>query len=166
MQEAAQTLTQLCGSMGFKMDSIGGRGIMDSRAFQIFEGSNEMLYTQITEMTMKLMKRSKEFNIYKFLENFNLTDKSYSYFKEYMEFSMTTELKQRKMIDLGKVFTRIISLNFVLEMEEKGYRKDLTSNCLEFLKLDVSRLINTFHSKNTIVVIEEYHENSLWYNLA
>lgn len=166
MQEAAQTLTQLSGSKGFKMENIGGRGIMDSRAFQIFEGSNEMLYTQITEMIAKQMKRKKEFNIYNFFKDFNLTTKSYSYFKEYIQFSITTELKQRKMIDLGKIFSRIISLNFVLEMEEKGFRKDLTSNCLELLKLDVSQLINSFHSKNTVIQIEDYNENSLWYNFV
>ncbi|PIF00155.1 MAG: acyl-CoA dehydrogenase [Maribacter sp.] len=166
MQEAAQTLTQLSGSKGFKMESIGGRGIMDSRAFQIFEGSNEMLYTQITEMTGKLMKRKKEFNIYNFFKDFDLTNRAYSYFKKDIDFSFTTELKQRKMIDLGKAFSRIISLNFVLEMEKSGFRKDLTSNCMEFLRLDVSQLINSFHSKNTAMIIEGYHENSLWYDLG
>lgn len=166
MQEAAQTLTQLSGSKGFKMENIGGRGIMDSRAFQIFEGSNEMLYTQITEMIVKLMKRKKEFNIYNFFKDFDLTNRAYSYFKKDIEFSFIPDLKQRKMIDLGKVFSRIISLNFVLEMEEKGFRKDLTSNCSEFLKLEVSQLINSFHSKNTVIIIEEYQENSLWYNLG
>lgn len=166
MQEAAQTLTQLSGSKGFKMENIGGRGIMDSRAFQIFEGSNEMLYTQITEMIAKLMKRKKEYNIYNFFKDFNLTNKAYSYFKKDIEFNFIPDLKQRKMIDLGKVFSRIISLNFVLEMEEKGFRKDLTSNCLEFLKLEVSQLINSFHSKNTVIIVEEYQENSLWYNFV
>lgn len=166
MQEAAQTLTQLSGSKGFKAQNIGGRGIMDSRAFQIFEGSNEMLYTQISEMIGKLMNRKKEFNIYNFLKGFNLTNKSYSYFKKEIDFSYTTGLKQRKMIDLGKVFSRIISLNFVLEMEEKGFRKDLTTNCLELLKLDVSQLVNSFHSKNTVIQIEDYNENSQWYNFV
>jgi len=166
MQESAQTATQLFGSKGFRMESIGGRGIMDSRAFQIFEGSNEMLYTQISEMIGKLMKRKKEVNIYNFFKDFNLTSKSYSYFKKEIEFSFIAGLKQRKMIDLGKIFSRIISLNFVLEMEEKGFRKDLTTNCAEFLKLDVSQLISSFHSKNNITIIEEYHENSLWYDLV
>ncbi|WP_103866187.1 acyl-CoA dehydrogenase family protein [Aquimarina sp. I32.4] len=166
MQEAAQTLTQLSGSKGYHMENIGGRGIMDSRAFQIFEGSNEMLYTQITEIISKLMKRKKEFNIYNFLKDFNLTNKSYSYFKKDIEFVFTLGLKQRKMIDLGKVFSRIISFNFVLEMEEKGFRKDLVENCLEILKLDVSQLINSFHSKNTVIQIEEYQENSHWYNFV
>ncbi|MFB9053912.1 acyl-CoA dehydrogenase family protein [Formosa undariae] len=164
MQEAAQTLTQLSGSKGFKMENIGGRGIMDSRAFQIFEGSNEMLYTQITEMFFKLMKRKKEFNIYSFLKDYELTTKSISYFKEYLNFKVETDLKQRKMIDLGKVFSRIISLNFVLEMQEKGFRQDLTANCVELLKLDVSNLINSFNSKNTVIQIEDYNENSEWYN--
>ncbi|MHA7943928.1 acyl-CoA dehydrogenase family protein [Formosa sp. 3Alg 14/1] len=164
MQEAAQTLTQLSGSKGFKMENIGGRGIMDSRAFQIFEGSNEMLYTQITEMLFKLMKRKKEFNIYNFLKEYELTSKSFAYFKEYINFNVDTDLKQRKMIDLGKVFSRIISLNFVLEMQEKGFRQDLTANCIELLKLDVSNLINAFNSKNTVIQIEDYNENSEWYN--
>ena len=72
MQESSQTYTQLSGANGYRISNIGGRGIMDSRAFQIFEGSNEMLYTQIGEMIAKLMKRKKESNIYRFLKEFNL----------------------------------------------------------------------------------------------
>ena len=166
MQEAAQTLTQLSGSKGFKMESIGGRGIMDSRAFQIFEGSNEMLYTQITEMIFKLMKRKKEFNIFSFLENYDLTSRAFSFFKESIDFTVATDLKQRKMIDLGKVFSRIISLDFVLEMGEKGFRNDLIDNCTELVKLEVSNLVNAFHSKNTVLQIEDYNEQSQWFDFV
>ncbi|HDZ14419.1 hypothetical protein LCGC14_1014620 [marine sediment metagenome] len=166
MQEAAQTATQLYGSEGFKMENIGGRGIMDSRAFQIFEGSNEMLYTQIAELIGKHMKRKNEFNIYSFLKDFSLTDKSYTYFKNEVGFSFTLGLKQRKMIDLGKIFSRIISLNFVLDMEDKGFRKDLTSNCSAIIKHNVSNLANSFHSPNTVVQVDDYHENSLWYDFV
>lgn len=166
MQQAAQTLTQLSGGKGYKMESIGGRGIMDSRAFQIFEGSNEMLYTQITEMIFKLMKRKKEFNIYSFLKDFHLTTRSHSYFKEYVDFTVVNDLKQRKMIDLGKMFSRIISIDFALEMQEKGFRDDLITNCMQLIKLDVSKLMNSFHSKNTIIEIEDYNENSHWYNFV
>src|SRR5690606_28606114 len=49
MHEAAQLLVQVSGANGYKISHIGGRGIMDSRPFQIFEGSNEMLYSQIAE---------------------------------------------------------------------------------------------------------------------
>jgi hypothetical protein len=112
------------------------------------------------------MKRKNDFDIYTFLKDFSLTDKSHPYFKNEVGFSFIPGLKQRKLIDLGKIFSRIISLNFVLEMEEKGFRKDLTSNCIEILKGDVSKLVNSFHYKNTVVQIDEYHENSLWYDFV
>ena len=104
MQESSQTYTQLSGANGYRISNIGGRGIMDSRAFQIFEGSNEMLYTQIGEMIAKLMKRKKESNIYQFLKEFNLTEKACSFFKKEIDFNLMTGLPQRKMLDLGKVF--------------------------------------------------------------
>lgn len=166
MQEAAQLATQLYGSTGFKMDNIAGRGIMDTRAFQIFEGSNEMLYTQIAEIVGKLMKRKNESNIYSFLKEYNLTDKAHSYFKSMLDFSFDSGLKQRKLIDLGKILSRVISLNFVLEMEEKGFRKDLIQNCTEILRHDVSMLVSSFQSKNEVVQIEDYQDNSFWYDFV
>ncbi|MEM1259810.1 MAG: acyl-CoA dehydrogenase family protein [Bacteroidota bacterium] len=162
MQEAAQTVTQLLGSKGYIMESIGGRGIMDSRAFQIFEGSNEMLYTQITEYVGKLMKMKKEFNVYEFLKDFHLTDKACDYFKKELNFDFTSGLNQRKLIDLGRVLSRIISFNYVLDMSEAGFRKDLVDSCAEILKLEVSQFINVFHSHNTVIPIEAYHERGGW----
>lgn len=166
MQEAAQTATQLFGGNGFKMDNIAGRGIMDSRAFQIFEGPNEMLYTQITEMIAKLMKRKKELNISRFLKEYDLTDRAFTFFKNELDFGFATGLAQRKLVDLGRVFSRVVSLNFVLEMEEKGFRKDLVSNCREIIKLDVSMLLNSFHAKNLVVQVNAYNENGQWYDFV
>src|SRR5690606_26508197 len=60
MQEAAQSAMQLIGAKAYKLNHIVGRGTMDSRPFQIFEGSNDILYAQITEGLIKLMKRAKE----------------------------------------------------------------------------------------------------------
>ncbi len=112
------------------------------------------------------MKRKNEFNIYNFLKDFDLTDRSHTYFKNELGFSFAPGRAQRKLIDLGKIFSRIISLNFVLEMEEKGFRKDLTSNCIEMLRFEVSNLVNSFQCKNTVVQIDGYHENSLWYDFV
>ncbi|MGD1946983.1 MAG: acyl-CoA dehydrogenase family protein [Croceivirga sp.] len=162
MQEAAQTVTQLLGSKGYIMESIGGRGIMDSRAFQIFEGSNEMLYTQITEYIGKLMKMKKEFNVYEFLKDFHLTDKASDYFKKELNFDFTSGLNQRKLIDLGRVFSRVISFNYVLDMNEAGFRKDLVDSCAQILKLEVSQFINLFQSTNTVIPVEAYHEKGAW----
>src|SRR5690606_7537577 len=75
MQEAAQSAMQLIGAKSYKLNHIVGRATSDSRPFQIFEGSNDILYAQITEGLMKLMKRSKEHHVYQFLKGYNLTDR-------------------------------------------------------------------------------------------
>jgi len=166
MQESSQTFTQLSGANGYRISNIGGRGIMDSRAFQIFEGSNEMLYTQIGEMIAKLMRRQKKMNIYQFLKEFNLAQKACSYFKKDIDFTLITGLSQRKMIDLGKVFSRIIASNFVIEMGENGFRNDLVTNCINTIKVDVSTFISSFHAENTVTPIEDYKEKSWWYDFV
>jgi alkylation response protein AidB-like acyl-CoA dehydrogenase len=43
MQEAAQSATQLFGAAAYRLNHIAGRSILDSRPFQIFEGSNDIL---------------------------------------------------------------------------------------------------------------------------
>src|SRR5690606_7278328 len=82
MQESAQLLVQLSGASGYRISHIGGRGIMDSRPFQIFEGSNEMLYSQIAEIILKGMKTAKEPVLVDFLKTFPLTYKSQEYVKD------------------------------------------------------------------------------------
>ena len=166
MHEAAQTLLQLSGAKGYRISHIGGRGIVDSRPFQIFEGSNEMLYAQISEMIIKTMKKKKEMNLFQFLSDFNLTEKASEYFKKEINFNLDFSLPQRKLVDLGKALGRIISADFVLELAEKGYRNDLIENCLINLKQDINKLINSFNFNNTNKSIEDYNEGSSWLSFS
>lgn len=162
MQEAAQSVTQLFGAQGFRISNIAGRGIVDSRPFQIFEGSNEMLYTQISESIIKLMKRKKELNLFRFLEDFELTAKSAEYFKKEINFVLDINLPQRKLVELGKALGRIISAGFVLDMSESGFRKDLIENCISTLQQDISNLINSFNFNNEVNSVEDYQDGSSW----
>ena len=166
MQEAAQTLVQLSGAKGYRLSHIGGRGIVDSRPFQIFEGANEMLYTQISDMILKLMKKKKETNLFQFLKEFNLTDKASEYFKKEINFSIDFDLPQRKLVDLGKALGRIVSAGFVLDLEDKGFRKDLITNCIDSLQQDISNLINSYHINKGVSSIENYNEGSSWIEMA
>ena len=125
-----------------------------------------MLYTQISEMIIKLMKRQKELNLFKFLETFDLTAQSAEYFKKDINFSIGQNLSQRKLVDLGKALARIISAGFVLNIAEKGFRKDLIDNCLTNLKQDISVLINSFNFNNEVSAIEDYQENSSWFQFV
>ncbi len=162
MQEAAQTLTQLCGAQGFRLKNIGGRGIIDSRAFQIFEGSNEMLYTQISDMVLKMMRKKKELNLFKFLNDYELTSKSAEFFKKQLDFNVDLNLPQRKLVDLGSAIGRIVSANFVLDMGAAGFRKDLIDNCITNLQHDITKIMSSYNFSPIVATVEDYNDNSSW----
>lgn len=162
MQESSQTVAQLFGGNGYKMENIATRGIVDSRPFQIFEGSNEMLYTQISEMVLKMMKRSKETNFLHFLSSYDLTEKAVDLFKSTINFSINAPISQRKMVNLGKIISRIISANLVVNLGEKGFRKDLIQDSLESIQHEVSSLMGSFNYNNNVEPKEDYQEGSAW----
>lgn len=162
MQEAAQTLTQLKGANGYKAESIAARGIMDSKPFQIFEGSNEMLYTQISEMVLKKMGRLKINNLSEFLKNYSLTQNVADYFKSSLDFKVDFQLPQRKLVDLGRIISRVVSANLVAEMGGNGFRPDLISNSLETIKHEITMFVSSYKFNSTVSPIEDYKQDSSW----
>jgi len=162
MQESAQTLTQLCGANGYKIENVGSRGIVDSRPFQIFEGSNEMLYTQISEMLIKMMGRKKVMNLANFLSSYNLTKNVADHFKSILSFTVDVKMQQRKMVDLGKIISRVISANHLENLGAKGFRMDLIENGLETIKHEISMLVSSYKFQTTVSPTEDYKENSSW----
>jgi len=162
MQESAQLLVQLSGANGYRISHIGGRGIVDSRPFQIFEGSNEMLYTQIAEIITRAMKKQKQLHLFDFLKDFPLMAEACHYFKKDLNFIINNTLSQRKMVDLGKIFGRIIAVGYVLELQAKGFRKDLVDSCITTVRQEVSALFASFRFDHSITVVEEYIDNSSW----
>lgn len=166
MQESAQLCLQVSGANGYRISHIAGRGIVDSRPFQIFEGSNEMLYTQIAEMVLKHMKKQKETNLYAFLSEFDRTNRSAPRFSEYLGFEPGTTIPQRKLVDLGKIVARIICVQYVLELAEKGFRKDLVESCLFNMKMDIAHLASNFSLNGRADLIPEYEAESDWMDFA
>ena len=166
MQEAAQSLVQLVGAKAYQISHIAGRGTADSRPFQIFEGSNDILYAQITEGLIKLMKRAKENNLYLFLKDYDLTGKAAEYIKDLTNFNLDFQMQQRKLVEMGRVVGRIISLNQVIELANKGFRKDLIEGGITMLHQDISKLMATFSFNNKIEAVEGYEENSSWLNFV
>jgi acyl-CoA dehydrogenase len=166
MQESAQILVQLSGANGYRIRHIGGRGIIDSRPFQIFEGSNEMLYAQIAEIITRLMKKQKQMQVFGFLKDFKLTSQACQAFKQELSFTLPESIPQRKLVDLGKILGRIISVAYVLSLEEKGFQKDLIDNCVISVKQEVAALVSAFQSENKIKVVTDFAEDSSWLNFA
>ncbi len=166
MQEAAQSLVQLVGAKAYKLNHIAGRGIVDSRPFQIFEGSNDILYAQITEGLVKMMKRAKENNLFKFLKTYDLTGKAAEYVKKQVDFNLDLQIQQRKLVEMGKIIGRVISLNQVLDLADKGFKKELIDGAVTVLQQEITSLMSSFNFKNDGLVVGGYEENSSWMNFV
>ncbi|QNF35416.1 acyl-CoA/acyl-ACP dehydrogenase [Adhaeribacter swui] len=166
MQESSQILVQLSGANGYRIRHIGGRGIIDSRPFQIFEGSNEMLYSQIAEIITRLMKKQKQRQVFAFLKDFELTAAACLPVKQELSFSLPESLPQRKMVDLGKILGRVVALGYVLQLEEKGFQKDLIANCIIAVRQEIAGLVSGFNADNTTTVVTDLTAKSFWLNLA
>ena len=162
MQESAQLCLQVSGANGYKISHIAGRGIVDSRPFQIFEGSNEMLYTQIAEMVTKKMRKEKETNLASFLANYELTREASAHVREVLDFVPGEGLAQRKLVDLGKIISRVIAANYVLTLANEGFRDDLVAGCIEHLRRDIAHLVSNLYLDNRVKVIDDYVSGSDW----
>jgi hypothetical protein len=162
MQDAAQHLFQLVGAKAYKQNHIAGRAIVDSRPFQVFEGSNDMLYAQVSESVVKLMKQAKESNLFQFLKSYSLTAKSVEHIKELLNFNLDTQLPQRKLVDLGKVISRIVSMEMVIDLGLKGFNPELIANSINMMKQELNNLMTAYSFANTTLVLADYKEDSHW----
>ncbi|MEL7835154.1 acyl-CoA dehydrogenase family protein [Fodinibius sp. Rm-B-1B1-1] len=162
MQQAAQSLLQLTGAKGYRLDHIAGRALIDSRPFQIFEGSNDILYQQISESVLKNMRKLKLKNLHTFLSDYKLTERAADYFSEVLNFKIDHTLAQDRLVELGQIISRVISLEFTLRLGDKGFNKDLINNTIAVLRNDVERMVVSFTNEKTPEVVEHYEESSSW----
>jgi hypothetical protein len=65
-------------------------------------------------------------------------------------------------VDLGKIISRIISANFVVELGEKGFRQDLVANSIKAIKHEISMLVSSYRFQTKVVPVESYHDSSDW----
>lgn len=133
MQESAQSLLQLVGAKGYRLDHIAGRALVDSRPFQIFEGSNDILTIQIAEAVQKMMHRQKENNLLTFVNTFELTSRAADYLKTHLNIELTLPLSQRQLNAFGQLISHIIALQLVEELGDSGYSATLIEHCREHL---------------------------------
>lgn len=166
MQEAAQSATQLVGAQAYKLNHIAGRGITDSRPFQIFEGSNDILYAQISEQLIKMMKKTRETNLFRFLSGFHLTHKAAAKLHRLFDFELNLNLPQRKLVELGQALGRLVGTQMVLNMGEKGFRPDLINNAIEMLHQEITVIMGSFGFKSNPLLVEAYHDDGSWFDLV
>lgn len=166
MQDAAQSFLQLVGAKGYTLDHLAGRAIVDSRPFQIFEGSNDILYQQIAESVVKKMKKAGSGTLHDFLSEYDLTSRASVLVKKLTSFSLDYSLSQRKLVELGKVLGLVVSMDMVLSLGDRGFHKQLISNALETLQHEVQRGLLMVTSQSDIQPVEQMHEDLEWYSLV
>lgn len=162
MHEASQSLLQLVGAKGYRLDHIAGRSVVDSRPFQIFEGSNDILYQQISESVLKMMRKSKETNLYRFLKDYSLTENSAEYFKDTINFDVDFKMAQRKLVQLGKALGRMVSMEMTIKLGENGFNSDMISNSLKVVRSEIQSLFSAYSFSESAAVVENYDDSSSW----
>jgi alkylation response protein AidB-like acyl-CoA dehydrogenase len=162
MQDSSQALLTLVGAKGYKLNHIAGRGTVDSRPFQIFEGSNDILYAQIGEALVKLMKNAKESRLYLYLEEHRLTEHAAKYLKDILNFDIDIQMPQRKLVELGRVMSRIVSMDLVIKMGDAGFRTDLIDGAISILRQEITTLISHFSYQQSTLVVVDYLVESSW----
>lgn len=166
MQEASQSLLQLVGAKGYRLDHFAGRAVVDSRPFQIFEGSNDILYAQISETLLKQMKVSKEKNLFRYLNNFDLTQRANGLVKDMVNFELSTAMSQRKLVELGQVVSRIVAMDLVLKLGEKGFDRGRISGSLANLQQEIATLLTNYSFENRTELIDPDQNHPSWRNFC
>jgi len=164
MQESAQISLQLAGANGYRLDHVAGRGVVDSRPFQIFEGSNEMLYAQIAEAVSKLMRRAKEINLLRFLKTYSNTNQSADFFKAQLDFNIDSSLKQRDLVTIGRMIARVISFQLVLRLD--GFNAELVEITRQHILTDLGMFHGQLNAKNNAEPVVDYEGDSDWANFV
>lgn len=155
MQEAAQSFLQLAGAQGYREDHLAGRSLVDSRPYQIFEGSNDILYQQVTESVVKAMRRVKEANLGAYLRSEPLTARAAETFGDALSFDVDWAMPQRKLVDLGRAISRIVTMEMTIELGERGYSAELVRNMLEETRAEVRATLETFRAGGLTALVDD-----------
>ncbi len=155
MQEASQSFLQLSGATGYREDHRAGQAVVDSRPYQIFEGSNDILYQQVTESVVKTMRRLKQADLGAHLRQEPLTARAAALFGDALSFDVDWSMPQRKLVDLGKAISRIVTMEMTIEMGERGFSSELVENMLDVTRAEVRSLLETYRSGGLTAVVED-----------
>lgn len=164
MQSASQHLLQLVGAKGYRLDHIAGRAMVDSRPFQIFEGSNDILYQQISESVLKLMKNMSEKNLFRFANQHPLMSMASERFRDLLDFDVDVKMAQRKLVELGRALGRLITMNMTMELGIKGFDAQLIQNSLEVVEQEIRGIFASYRFQPSVQgsVMENTPDDASW----
>jgi hypothetical protein len=98
------------------------------------------------------------------LQHYRHTEKAARSIKEVLNFELNMQLPQRKIVELGQVISRIVSMEMVLDLGIQGFHKELIDNCLGVLQKEISGLMGHFKVPDNFHIVEDYQQNGSWLN--
>jgi hypothetical protein len=162
MQQSSQSLLQLSGAEGYRLDSVAGRAIIDSRPFQIFEGSNDVLYDQIAALFLGALNESGGGSLAAFLARHELASRAAGRFAKLLDFSVDGQLPQRRSVELGRILARVVAADFLVGLGEAGYGERLVENAIAVLHAEVAVLATGYAAGASAGVVEDYGSGPSW----
>src|SRR5690625_7740293 len=100
------------------------------------------------------MKKSKESNLYRFLKSYSLTKHSADYFKDITDFEVNPKMAQRKLVQLGKALSRMVSMDMVFKLGEHGFNSDMIATSLKVISNEIKTTIASYTHNEEAGVVE------------
>lgn len=145
LQMSAQSGVQLRGGQGFRKDHYTGKAFVDSRPFQIFEGSNDVLYEAIAG---QLIGEARKLGLATLRETLakhpglpppDMPD------DPVRDLPMQTEDSQVDRVLFGKIISRYSAIGMVQQTAATGrltVRPELVANAIAFLRSECEAFQN------------------------
>jgi len=95
-----------------------------------------------------------------------LTENAAAFVKDLINFDVDLQMPQRKVVELGRVMSRVASMDMVLKLGDAGFRSDLVNSAVTILRQEITSLVSYFSFAQPTMVVEGYDEESSWFNLA
>ncbi|MGB3828844.1 MAG: acyl-CoA dehydrogenase family protein [Ornithinimicrobium sp.] len=137
-QEASQSLLQLVGAKGYALNHIAGRGVVDSRPYQIFEGSNDVLYAQMGSDVAEKMRRSGTSNLREHLAKDDTTAAGSELAGSALHITVDERPDQRRLVEIGAIASRVFALSAVQQLADRGFAQEHIALGVATLREDVN----------------------------
>jgi len=166
MQESAQSLVQLKGGNGYIKDDIAGRAIMDSRPFQIFEGSNDILYMQVGEAIIKKMAKAKTDNFRNFVAQECPAIAHEPCLTLLEQIKLPAKGDQRNLHSLGEIYASLFSLDLLNKFALTGFNADLILQAKFSLAKRIKQRLTKINDPLLPELLQDYKPDSDWSKFA
>jgi len=162
MFDCAHSSVQLHGANGYHRDLLPGQGLADCRPFMIFEGSNDILYETIYSVFCAEMQKAGVSSLAGLVKTHELFQYAVPELVSLLDFSLGENIPQRKMVVLGRILARSVSLSMVQALREQDVSDDLVENASSFLVCEIERELSHARHLPTLILTDDQPQPSWW----